>query len=1220
MSKSVTDVYKNAQLSYLNGGSWKSFNNITRNAMDGIKIQTKSSEYYLMYRTWNQGKTDYYPYVSSKEDDYAGASGKPIQQIQIQAYRKDGTKLSSGIVVMYRAYVDNSWLPWVSNADPEWMYSVSKEYALGGSLDTASSYAGKPGKNIQGIQILVFEAGSLGNFTGGENTTSALSYMLDDGSKWYGFDRAAVASHIDGIKIQTAANKDYYLTYQTWNEGKTAFYPVVTSRENDYAGSPGKPIQKITISAFKNDGTKLTSGVIVMYRVRVEDRWLPWVSNADPEWMQNMKSKYSLDGSLDTSSGYAGIDGKNIQGVEIRILEEDSSNAGGGSFTGGETGAGLSCMTDGSSAWKSFTGSITASHIDGVKMQTGSDKAYYLAYETWNEGQSYYYPTVTSKENDYAGSVGKPIQRLSIRAYANDGTKLTTGIVVLYRVRVENRWLPWVSNADPEWMDSVKSKYNLDGELDYSSAYAGIGGKNINGVEIRVFDGKTTASSIGGLAGNEVSAPLSYLNGSTWKEFTGMVLSKMDGIKIQTTGKPYYLQYRTWNSGKSGYYPFVTSTENDYAGSPGKPVQLLNIQVYKTDGTKLTSGVVVMYRTYTDGRWLPWVSNADPEWMQTVQTKYKLDGALDTQSYYAGIDGKDISGVEIRIFEENQMYTGEPTPTGKYKLISAPFISQIPSYPTGCESVSTVMALKYAGINISVDKFIDSYLYKTSLPFDPNVSFGGNPRSDSSYGCYAPVIKKALDKALTGTSHYAKTVSGLSMQNLCSQYIDKGIPVIIWATMGMRAHYISAAWTYGGKTIRWVAPEHCLLLVGYDDNHYIFNDPLRNSPRTYYTKTAVEEAYQGLSRQAIVVMGNSSTPNVPVTNVTLNKTSANLVMGEEITLSANVVPSNATNKVLTWYSSDSSIVDVNSVGKIVATKAGTATITVTIEGKSASCKISVSSLCGGSNYRNVNHHDMEINQSDGYYHCKKCGYKVKSPALQDKSVLNKSDYLTVAALYHEYLVQVEPSPRRAESILYAIDEIRSLPENSTKYEYQGAGGKYQKEYTAANDANFIVNVSQGDCVAEWNVMNILYPIISFLAPPPYSYMLSIVGDLLAQEHPGATDVSGTEILMTYGNSLLGDLTPKSEKYLKIKKISAAVDILFSIKTLFEGPTCTENDYTVNLTILSEDLDENYSVRYHFAAGVESLSRGNVYDGFPGHSNLKRFAYNDEVNKREYDIS
>lgn len=764
---------------------------------------------------------------------------------------------------MYRAFVENKWLPWVSNADPEWMDSVQSKYNLGGTLDTSSSYAGISGKNISGIEIRVYKESSLGNYSGGESNPS-LSYMVGNGSNWKSFSKSTLSSRIDGIKIQTGSNKDYYLTYRTWNEGQSSYYPAVNSTENDYAGSPGKAIQRLSINVYRNNGTKLTSGIIVMYRVYTDSRWLPWVSNADPEWMRNVKTKYSLNGTLDTGSSYAVIDGKNIGGVEIRIFEEDSLNAGSGSFVGSEELITTQYMANSTSNWKSFNHKVMASPIDGIKIQTNSNSDFYLRYKTWNEGQSYYYPEVTSLENDYAGYPNKPIQGLSISAYSKDGTKLTAGVVVMYRAYVDGRWLPWVSNADPEWMQDVQENYNLGGTLDVSSSYAGIIGKNISGVEIYVFNGKSISSSIGNLSGGKVASTLSYIDeDSNWHSFTSTASSvHINGIKIKTDkDKPYYLLYRTWNEGKSYYYPFVKSTENDCAGYPGGIVQLLNIQVYSKDDVKLTSGVVVMYRVHVGGSWLPWVSNADPKWMRSVQTKYNLGGTLDTGASYAGIDGQNINGVEIYIYEENEIYTKPQTPIGNSKIIQAPFISQLGKYPTGCESVTTVMALNHIGIDISVDKFIDSYLTKTGVPFDPNISFGGNPRYTSGYGCYAPVIKKALDKALSGQKYTAKQLYGVSLKNLCSNYIDKGIPVILWATMYMNTPYISSTWTYNGKTINWIAPEHCLLLVGYDSSHYIFNDPLTYQPQTYYSKSSVEVAYKGLNYQAIVLeKKDTSTP------------------------------------------------------------------------------------------------------------------------------------------------------------------------------------------------------------------------------------------------------------------------------------------------------------------------------------------------------------------------
>ena len=81
---------------------------------------------------------------------------------------------------------------------------------------------------------------------------------------------------------------------------------------------------------------------------------------------------------------------------------------------------------------------------------------------------------------------------------------------------------------------------------------------------------------------------------------------------------------------------------------------------------------------------------------------------------------------------------------------------------------------------------------------------------------------------------------------------------------------------------------------------------------------------------------------VAVTGVTLDKTSVELTEGDETTLTATVNPDNATNKNVTWKSSDSSVATVVD-GKVTAVKAGTATITVTTEdgGKTATCEVKV---------------------------------------------------------------------------------------------------------------------------------------------------------------------------------------------------------------------------------------------------------------------------------------
>jgi hypothetical protein len=86
-------------------------------------------------------------------------------------------------------------------------------------------------------------------------------------------------------------------------------------------------------------------------------------------------------------------------------------------------------------------------------------------------------------------------------------------------------------------------------------------------------------------------------------------------------------------------------------------------------------------------------------------------------------------------------------------------------------------------------------------------------------------------------------------------------------------------------------------------------------------------------------------PSVAVTGITLNKNATTLSVGEEETLTANVLPANASNKNINWTSSDNTKVSVAG-GKITAVAAGTVTITATTAdgGKKATCQVTVAAV------------------------------------------------------------------------------------------------------------------------------------------------------------------------------------------------------------------------------------------------------------------------------------
>ncbi|MEO5541646.1 Ig-like domain-containing protein [Bifidobacterium adolescentis] len=103
-------------------------------------------------------------------------------------------------------------------------------------------------------------------------------------------------------------------------------------------------------------------------------------------------------------------------------------------------------------------------------------------------------------------------------------------------------------------------------------------------------------------------------------------------------------------------------------------------------------------------------------------------------------------------------------------------------------------------------------------------------------------------------------------------------------------------------------------------------------------------SWDGSSAAVSAVNGNTPQP-VPVSSVSISGSGVSdgklsLKLGASVQLTATVTPSNATDKTVSWTSSNSSVAKVSD-GKITAVKAGTATITATAGGKTASVVVAV---------------------------------------------------------------------------------------------------------------------------------------------------------------------------------------------------------------------------------------------------------------------------------------
>lgn len=198
------------------------------------------------------------------------------------------------------------------------------------------------------------------------------------------------------------------------------------------------------------------------------------------------------------------------------------------------------------------------------------------------------------------------------------------------------------------------------------------------------------------------------------------------------------------------------------------------------------------------------------------------------------------------------------------KIIQVPYIDQTTKYPTGCESISTVMLLQYLGFQITPESFINQYLPKKDFEYHDGIFYGPDPQEyfigspynseSGSYGCYARTIIKALHPLVSDTYHIVDE-TGTPIEELLSKYIDHDMPVIFWATLNMQPAITGPTWKLlsNGEPFTWKNNEHCLLLCGYDETSLYFNDPWQNHGLIAYDRTLVETRHSEQYSQAIAL-------------------------------------------------------------------------------------------------------------------------------------------------------------------------------------------------------------------------------------------------------------------------------------------------------------------------------------------------------------------------------
>ena len=217
---------------------------------------------------------------------------------------------------------------------------------------------------------------------------------------------------------------------------------------------------------------------------------------------------------------------------------------------------------------------------------------------------------------------------------------------------------------------------------------------------------------------------------------------------------------------------------------------------------------------------------------------------------------------------------------------------------------ATITAATSNGKTATCSVTVEPITEKTWWGVGNAFTYQGNPVS------YYYAITRNVDKTLTYTAEFSRDVAGLGIQ---VNVHNDGV-------------YSPMSYDSGSKTATFTTTEK------FNTGNSLHGFFYFGGNRTDYYYTIGDECAK---------------PSVAVTGVTINHTSATLMIDETVTLSAEVAPANADDKEIVWENSNPSVASFeSSTGLVKALAVGTTTITAKSHADGnifATCVVKVSS-------------------------------------------------------------------------------------------------------------------------------------------------------------------------------------------------------------------------------------------------------------------------------------
>ena len=277
---------------------------------------------------------------------------------------------------------------------------------------------------------------------------------------------------------------------------------------------------------------------------------------------------------------------------------------------------------------------------------------------------------------------------------------------------------------------------------------------------------------------------------------------------------------------------------------------------------------------------------------------------------------------------------------------------------------------------------------------------------------------------------------------------------------------------------------------------------------------------------------------IPVKGVKLNKSKVKIQKGESSTITATVSPTDATNKEVTWTSSNERIAKVDKDGKVTGLEAGEVTITATADGKKALCTVVVT--------------NPSIVSNSKYYSGYNTTATYNSDTLKYRIIHKGKDYYT--------LIWVENANKQWNSAMPKIGQrfkpTDIISREIKKYGYQNKG------LIATNGSAFWDNWGE-------------YPTSPFMINKG-----TVVRDMVNKDHPWASGVVGiTEngVLKLYHGFNSTNPSDNTKKKQTVKDDGVRNNFTIFNELLKSDGTVLKSNIRVKYTALCQINENNYVI-------------------------------------------